>query len=91
MATTDVILCLVQAAGPVQLLSLDIYNRPLSNHLSWKQIVAERLKFQCENYFSIVGARISRIAPAYGVGGIGNTYLRDRWRDVLVRKELRMD
>mmetsp|Transcript_13568 Transcript_13568/g.25455 ORF Transcript_13568/g.25455 Transcript_13568/m.25455 type:complete len:361 (+) Transcript_13568:427-1509(+) len=78
------------AVGPVQLLSLDIYNRPLPDK-SWKEVVSERLKFQFKNYFSIVGARISRIAPAYGVGGIGNTYMRDQWRDLLLRKELRMN
>lgn len=78
------------AAGPVQLLSLDIYNRPLPN-MSWRDIISERLKFQANNFFSIVGARISRIAPAYGVGGIGNTYLRDKWRDTLLRRELRLD
>lgn len=66
----------------MQLLSLDIYNRPLPN-MSFKEVLSERLTFQFQNYFSIVGARISRIAPAYGVGGIGNTYLRDKWRDFL--------
>ena len=74
----------------MQLLSLDIYNRPLP-HKSLKEVLSERLKFQAKNYFSIIGARISRIAPAYGVGGIGNTYMRDKWRELLLRKELRMD
>ena len=70
----------------MQLLGLDIYNRPLSN-LSFKELAMTRLRFQYQNYASIVGARISRIAPAYGVGGIGNTYLRDKWRDRLLQKE----
>eukprot|EP00592_Proboscia_alata_P027328 CAMPEP_0194443350 /NCGR_PEP_ID=MMETSP0176-20130528/126652_1 /TAXON_ID=216777 /ORGANISM="Proboscia alata, Strain PI-D3" /LENGTH=345 /DNA_ID=CAMNT_0039269579 /DNA_START=82 /DNA_END=1119 /DNA_ORIENTATION=- len=74
-------------AGPVQLLGLDIYNRPLRN-LSFGAAVIERLRFQRTNFTSIVGARISRIAPAYGIGGVGNTYLRDKWRDQLLRKEM---
>jgi len=48
----------------------------------------ERLKFQCANYSSIVAARVSRIAPAYGIGGIGNTYLREEWREYLLQNEL---
>jgi len=72
---------------PVQLLGLDVYNRPLRN-LSLRAAVTERLRFQRSNFASIVGARISRIAPAYGIGGIGNTYLRDKWRDHLLRKEM---
>lgn len=67
-------------AGPVQLLGLDFYNRPLSNY-SYKAAVVERMKFQYMNFTSIVGARIARIAPAYGIGGVGNTYFRDIWRD----------
>jgi hypothetical protein len=72
-------------AGPVQLLGLDFYNRPMSE-LSYKAAALERLKFQCSNFTSIVGARIARIAPAYGVGGVGNTYFRDMWREMLVRR-----
>jgi hypothetical protein len=74
-----------QVATPVQLLALDIYNRPLRK-LSLGEVVTERLRFQTNNFASIVGARISRIFPAYGIGGIGNTYLRDKWRDQLLRK-----
>lgn len=76
-------------ATPVQLLALDIYNRPLRK-LSLGEVVTERLRFQTNNFASIVGARISRIFPAYGIGGIGNTYLRDKWRDQLLRKEMNM-
>ncbi len=72
-------------AGPVQLLGLDIYNRPLSN-LSWKDMVRERFQFQCANFTSIVGARIARIAPAYGLGGVCNTHFRDQWRESLLDK-----
>lgn len=67
-------------AGPTQLLALDFYNRPLAD-LSYSAAAKERLKFQYENFASIVGIRIARIAPAYGIGGVCNTYLRDAWRN----------
>lgn len=66
-------------AGPTQLLGLDLYNRPLAN-LSYSAAVMERIRFQYNNYASIVGVRIARIAPAYGIGGVCNTYFRDCWR-----------
>ena len=69
----------------MQLLGLDLYNRPLHG-LSFKEVLYERVRFQAQNFGAIVGARISRIAPAYGIGGIGNTYLRDKWRDQVLRK-----
>lgn len=83
--TMSQLLCPVAAqfaAGPVHLLSLDLYNRPLRN-LSFKDRLIERFKFQQNNFSSIVGARIARIAPAYGIGGVGNTYLREKWRSFL--------
>jgi hypothetical protein len=73
-------------AGPIQLLGLDIYNRPLKNtNMTFQHRITERVRFQVQNFTAIVGARIARIAPAYGVGGIGNTYLRDQWRARVVR------
>jgi hypothetical protein len=66
-------------AGPTQLLGLDLYNRPLAN-LSYPAAVMERIRFQYTNFASIVGVRIARIAPAYGIGGVCNTYYRDWWR-----------
>lgn len=54
--------------------------------MTYKQMVAERVKFQMQNFSAIVGARIARIAPAYGLGGIGNTYLRDQWRNRVLYK-----
>lgn len=87
--TMSQLLCPVAAqfaAGPVHLLSLDLYNRPLRN-LSPKEMLIERFRFQYKNFSSIVGARIARIAPAYGVGGVGNTYLRDKWRSFLKTKQ----
>jgi len=74
-------------ASPIQLLALDFYNRPLAE-LTATQAAKERILSVCKNYFSVVGARIARIAPAYGIGGIGNTYLRDQWREMLIRREV---
>lgn len=74
-------------AGPVQLLGLDFYNRPLKN-LSYASATMERISFLGKNFFSILGARVSRIAPAYGIGGIGNTYFRNEWRDMVIRQEV---
>lgn len=66
-------------ATPIQMLGLDVYNRPLSNH-SYKSAIRERFRFQYFNFSSILTVRIARIAPSYGIGGVGNTYFRDMWR-----------
>lgn len=80
------------AVAPVQILALDLYNRPNNNKnvitSSSSPSVASRLQIIKRDFFSIVGARICRIAPAYGIGGIGNTYLRDSYRDYLIRREV---
>jgi len=83
------ILCPVAAqfvAGPVQLLGLDIYNRPLRN-MTLPQAVMERATFLANGFASVVVARISRIAPAYGLGGVFNTHYRDQWREMLLDQE----
>ena len=74
-------------AGPIQLLGLDFYNRPLAD-LSFRQAVLNRARFVMNGYVGVVMARIARIAPGYGVGGIYNTQLRDRWREYLIEKEI---
>lgn len=71
-------------AGPTQLLGLDMYNRPMKD-LTFKAAAIERIQFQRANFSSILGARIARIAPAYGIGGLGNTYFRDMWRSKIVK------
>ena len=77
-------------AGPIQLLGLDYYNRPFTD-LTYKNAMIERVRFQCANFTSIVGARIARIAPAYGIGGVGNSFFRDKWRDFLFERTLNKD
>lgn len=59
-------------AGPVQLLGLDFFNRLLAE-LTVGQAAMERLRFLKSQFFNIFSARVARIAPAYGIGGIGNT------------------
>jgi len=73
-------------AGPIQLLGLDFFNRTLCN-LNYGDAAIERLKFQHCGFTSIVGARILKIVPAFSFCGIGNTYLRDLWRERLIRRE----
>jgi len=72
-------------AGPIQLLGLDYYNRPLTN-MTFQRAVLERINFQFHGFTSIVSARIARILPAYGICGVGNTQLRTMWRDGLMKK-----
>eukprot|EP00547_Thalassionema_nitzschioides_P015492 CAMPEP_0194242264 /NCGR_PEP_ID=MMETSP0158-20130606/7853_1 /TAXON_ID=33649 /ORGANISM="Thalassionema nitzschioides, Strain L26-B" /LENGTH=351 /DNA_ID=CAMNT_0038977313 /DNA_START=73 /DNA_END=1124 /DNA_ORIENTATION=- len=62
---------------PVQILGLDFYNRPMAS-------LRERFQFQCTHFSPIVVARIGRIAPAYSIGGVGNTYFRNAWREYLL-------
>lgn len=74
-------------AGPIQLLGLDFYNRPLAD-FSFRQAVLDRTRFVMNGYVGVVTARIARIAPGYGIGGIYNTQYRDRWREYLIEKEI---
>lgn len=74
-------------AGPVQLLGLDFYNRPLAN-LTFGEAFVDRTKFLMRGFVSVVSARIARIAPGYGIGGVLNSEYRDAWRDHLIQKEI---
>lgn len=78
-------------AAPVQMLGLDYYNRPLSS-LGYAEAAIERTRFLANGFWSVVGARIARIFPAYSIGGVLNTKYRDQWKDHLIQKEIqRMD
>jgi hypothetical protein len=82
--TTAQIVCPVATqflAGPVQLLGLDYYNRPTANFTA-------RMSLLASEFTTIVSARVARIAPAYGIGGVGNNYVRDRWRSWVVQREM---
>jgi hypothetical protein len=74
--------------GPIQLLGLDFYNRPLRD-MGYRQASLERIRFLAGGYWSVVAARVARIAPAYSIGGVYNTKFRDAWRDRLIQKEIR--
>jgi hypothetical protein len=73
--------------GPIQLLGLDFYNRPLAN-VPFREALIDRTRFLMQGFTSVVSARIIRIAPGYGIGGVLNTNLRDSWRDHLIEKEI---
>ncbi|EFX05319.1 hypothetical protein CMQ_3388 [Grosmannia clavigera kw1407] len=62
-------------SAPLHLLGLDLYNRPsgaagglISGRNRWAAI--------CKNWSVTAAARISRIIPAYGVGGVVNLKMR---------------
>ena len=73
--------------GPIQLLGLDFYNRPLQG-MGYTQAAVERARFLAGGFWPVVAARVARIAPAYSIGGVYNTKLRDMWRDHLIQKEI---
>jgi hypothetical protein len=75
-------------AGPLQLLGLDFYNRPLEN-LTTRQAVLERSHFLKQGMASVITARIARIIPGYSIGGVLNTKFRDQWRNYLTSQEHR--
>lgn len=57
---------------PLHLYGLDLYNR--GNGVNWKQ----RLKAVRSNYLQSTLARMCRIIPAFGFGGVTNTKVRRR-------------
>jgi len=73
-------------AGPLHLLGLDLFNRPLQD-MSFRQRLLERSAFLVNGYAAVVGARIARIIPGYGFGGVLNTKFRDEWREYLVERD----
>lgn len=69
--------CAVQfISTPLHLMGLDLYNHP-SNSLK------ERATFIRRDYAKSTIARIARIGPAFGFGGIGNRYLRAAGRNAM--------
>lgn len=53
---------------PFHILGFDIYNDP-------QRRFSERLPFLKQEYCKSVGARMIRMTPAYGIGGVLNLYL----------------
>jgi hypothetical protein len=75
-------------AGPLHYLGLDLYNRNLGKK-SWSEAVLDRSKSLHRGFAPVVTARIARIFPGYGFGGVLNSKLRDGWRDYLVQREVK--
>lgn len=60
---------------PLHLLGLDLYNRPgRPPEVPWSR----RCRAVCSNWLVSAAARICRIVPAFGVGGVVNFKLRQR-------------
>jgi hypothetical protein len=63
---------------PLHLLGLDLYNRSLATP-------AERASFVAREYLKTTAARMSRILPAFGFGGVVNTAARAEGLNLLGR------
>lgn len=61
---------------PLHLLGLDLYNRSSASR-------AQRRDFVLQEYVKTTLARIARIFPAYGIGGVVNKYVRKAGNDLL--------
>ncbi|CEG65519.1 hypothetical protein RMATCC62417_02292 [Rhizopus microsporus] len=60
---------------PVHLYALDIYNRPQATSSMRAQLIRKE-------YFKSALARIGRIGPAFGIGGVGNSFVRSFRNDI---------
>jgi len=56
-------------SAPLHLYALNLYNAPAAS-------VAERMAFIRREYMPTMAARMGRILPAFGFGGVGNTKFR---------------
>eukprot|EP01039_Chlorochromonas_danica_P001090 gene1090-1180_t len=61
---------------PLHLLGLDIYNRPTAGS-------SDRVEFIKKEYIKTTLARMARIFPAYGIGGVVNKYVRKTGNSLL--------
>lgn len=61
-------------SSPLHLWGMDAYNRPMVS--SYK----DRLNFVRVEYGKTTMARICRIFPAFGIGGVTNNYIRHKAR-----------
>lgn len=78
-------ICTQFVAGPFHLLGLDVFNRPM-NDMPLRHRLMEHSRCVIDGYSAVVGARIARIIPAYGFGGVFNTKFRNQWREYLVER-----
>jgi hypothetical protein len=63
---------------PLHLLGLDMYNNA-------KATPGQRFSLIRREYVKSVLARVARIAPAFGVGGVGNAYVRSYRQQILAK------
>ena len=56
---------------PLHLIGLDLYNNPNTSN-------ASRISFVTQEYLKTAFARIGRILPAFGIGGVLNKELREK-------------
>jgi hypothetical protein len=75
-------------AGPLHFLGLDCYNRPLSPQTPWNLRVLDRWRVLQQNVIGVVGARMARILPGYGIGGVYNKRWKAQWRDYLIQRQV---
>ena len=69
-------------AGPFHFLGLDFFNKQQHS-----VALADRARSLYHGIGPVVAARIARIAPGYGMGGVWNTKLRTAWREALVEQQ----
>ncbi len=70
--------CAIQLlSSPIHLWGMDMYNRPAATLTAAStRVIPTRLAFVAREYVRTTAARIGRIFPAYGIGGVINTRLR---------------
>eukprot|EP01102_Stenamoeba_stenopodia_P002245 TRINITY_DN1202_c0_g1_i1.p1 TRINITY_DN1202_c0_g1~~TRINITY_DN1202_c0_g1_i1.p1 ORF type:complete len:278 (-),score=67.89 TRINITY_DN1202_c0_g1_i1:89-922(-) len=69
--------CAAQAlSSPLHLVGLDLYNNPA-------RTVPERMAFVKQEYVGTTLARMGRIFPAYGIGGVVNKFLRKKGKELI--------
>jgi len=64
---------------PLHLLGLDLYNRGVATQ-------GERIAFVTKEYFGTTGARMARILPAFGIGGVVNKSIRKSGKEFLAKQ-----
>ena len=70
--------CMQVFSTPLHLVGLDLYNRPQTT-------LAERANFLAREYLKTTAARMSRILPAFGLGGVVNKGARAEGLNLLRR------
>jgi hypothetical protein len=65
---------------PLHLFGLDLYNRDKVNSSN------DRIEFIKREYIKTALARMARIFPAFGIGGVINKYIRKEGREYVVNK-----